>query len=142
LPGGHIEEGENQIEALHRECLEEVGVKIKDVEPLGYQKITKKIIEEKYPYLESYQEFFTAKINEDINKYIEIKNGKTYIVNRKLESDSDGSLIIKFDDFLKEKQLNNEETPCYYIDLLKIVKKKLELENNKIIISDSQFSIF
>lgn len=36
IPGGGVDEGEDMIEALHRECLEEAGVKITDIQPLGF----------------------------------------------------------------------------------------------------------
>lgn len=40
LPGGHIEDGENYKKALEREVIEEVDVKIKDIKPIGVQKVT------------------------------------------------------------------------------------------------------
>lgn len=36
IPGGGVDEGEDMIEALKRECLEEAGVAIKDIKELGY----------------------------------------------------------------------------------------------------------
>ncbi len=45
LPGGGIEPGEDRIEALRRECMEELGVEIKDIAEVGsiveYRKIFK-----------------------------------------------------------------------------------------------------
>jgi len=35
LPGGGIDEGESKEEALHRECLEEAGCRIKIIEEIG-----------------------------------------------------------------------------------------------------------
>ena len=40
LPGGHIEQGESYEDALIREALEEVDVRIKNIKPVGVQKIT------------------------------------------------------------------------------------------------------
>lgn len=36
IPGGGVDEGEDVLEALHRECLEESGVHIKEIKELGY----------------------------------------------------------------------------------------------------------
>lgn len=36
IPGGGVDEGEDIMQALHRECLEESGVQIKDIRELGY----------------------------------------------------------------------------------------------------------
>jgi len=40
LPGGHIEDGEDYKQALEREAIEEVDVRIKDINPIGVQKVT------------------------------------------------------------------------------------------------------
>jgi len=40
LPGGHIKEREGYEEALKRELLEEVDVRIKEIKPIGVQKVT------------------------------------------------------------------------------------------------------
>jgi ADP-ribose pyrophosphatase YjhB (NUDIX family) len=40
IPGGHPEKGENVVQTLERELLEEVDVTIKDIIPLGTQEVS------------------------------------------------------------------------------------------------------
>lgn len=40
LPGGHLEQGESYEDALIREALEEVDVRIKNIKPIGVQRVT------------------------------------------------------------------------------------------------------
>jgi 8-oxo-dGTP pyrophosphatase MutT (NUDIX family) len=65
IPGGHIDPGENAIQAAIREAYEEVGVVATDVKPIGY--LRQVIHGEKpdgyqYPYPISFQQFFMGKI--------------------------------------------------------------------------------
>lgn len=100
IPGGHIEDGESELEALRREVLEEVGAKISDIELLGCQIIRKTIAEAKYPDLLSSQVFFIAKLD----KYVEVE----------LEVDSLGAYEMDKDEFLDYLTNNNSYyTPLY-----------------------------
>lgn len=40
IPGGHPEEGENPLDTLNREIIEEANIKIKDSEFMGYVEVT------------------------------------------------------------------------------------------------------
>ncbi len=67
LPGGHIEIDEVIETALMREALEETGVVIKVLEPVGYVEIEvlcPKPHQYNYPYPKSYLQFFLGEIVE------------------------------------------------------------------------------
>lgn len=68
IPGGGIENGENIIKALKREIMEELGIKIKNIKPLG--EIKEYHTKNKY-YQISY--CFTAKVKKKVKnpKYTE-----------------------------------------------------------------------
>lgn len=90
IPGGHPEVGENYIETLTREIMEEACITIKDIKYLGAVEVIEN--DEKY-----YQLRYVAKINKilplkeeweinerkfidlgDLNKYITWSNGITF----------------------------------------------------------------
>lgn len=48
LPGGGVEESETTENALHRECLEEVGLEVKILEPLGLVEQYRDVLSKKY----------------------------------------------------------------------------------------------
>jgi len=63
IPGGHLEQNESVIDALHREIREETKVIIENPLLIGHQKITllgERPKHYKYPFPTSYQLFFTA----------------------------------------------------------------------------------
>lgn len=63
IPGGHVENGESPIEALHRECLEEGMVSINEPLLFAIHKVTNLEKNSKYPP-RSCQAFYVAKLKE------------------------------------------------------------------------------
>jgi 8-oxo-dGTP diphosphatase len=117
IPGGHLEEGENSLQAMKRETLEEIGCTLKDIKLLGYQVIKKDKPEKKYPDLISNQIFYYAKLKE--------------IVTTELEEDSQGLIFMKREEFLT--YLKDKES--LYLDLFKLIptnnlKKKEKSKNH------------
>jgi 8-oxo-dGTP diphosphatase len=65
LVGGHIEPGESPEEAVRREAYEETGARLEALHLLGYQHLQllgPRPTGHRYPYPESYQIFYWAKI--------------------------------------------------------------------------------
>lgn len=65
FPGGHIDPGETQCAAAHRECVEETGYWVSHIRALGYllQTTTAPCPEGyRYPWPVSYQQFYTADV--------------------------------------------------------------------------------
>lgn len=64
IPGGHIEPGENPVEAMKRELYEETGAQIDSPQVLGHEliRLYNKPEKYKYPYPDSYMVFYFAKI--------------------------------------------------------------------------------
>ncbi|MCM8538099.1 MAG: NUDIX hydrolase [Lentisphaeraceae bacterium] len=70
IPGGHIDDGESDEKAMHRELYEESQVKVKSLFRLGYlKKIATGSKPEKcdYPYPLSYCSFFAAELDSQEN---------------------------------------------------------------------------
>jgi len=72
IPGGHVEEGESIVEALHREVMEETGAIIKNERMIGIQLIAKDKPEKLYPDLISHQVFFVAELDSLTNNELEV----------------------------------------------------------------------
>lgn len=67
VPGGHVEKGESPEEAALREVKEETGRLVHSLRPLGFQHMEllgQKPEGYRYPYPESYLQFFTGELDE------------------------------------------------------------------------------
>jgi 8-oxo-dGTP pyrophosphatase MutT (NUDIX family) len=65
VAGGHIEPGEDAMSAAIRETLEETGGEVKDIQPIGYLRMTSsgKVTDPwPYPHPLSYQQFFAGRV--------------------------------------------------------------------------------
>ena len=100
IPGGHVEDGETLETAIKREIMEEVGVSILNLLPIGIQVIKKDVSEDKYPDLLSNQLFYSANLKK--------------IKDIELAEDSIKMIKMKISDF--REYLNSKNN--YYIDLL------------------------
>lgn len=80
IPGGGIDEGESMIDAAIRESLEEVGIRIKNVQPLNFSKVfmnTSRAAQEGYAGGESH--FYVADWDrEDKSLFDTAGDGRTY----------------------------------------------------------------
>lgn len=90
IPGGHPEEGEERLETLEREIMEEACLKIKDIKYLGsvevvengnryYQLRYTAVVKEILPFNKEWETSERAFIDlEDLPKYISWSKGKTF----------------------------------------------------------------
>ncbi len=71
IPGGHIDEGENPLDCIIREVIEETGFSINNIKCLGIKHIElfgDKPINYKYPWPKSNMIFFKAKLGTKISE--------------------------------------------------------------------------
>lgn len=65
IPGGHVEPGETLSEAAAREALEEAGCEVRDIRPIGFQRLVSQGTApegHRYPFPVSFQQYFAARI--------------------------------------------------------------------------------
>ena len=115
LPGGHLEDGENYIEALKREIKEEVGILLEDSEiSLPFFEIKK--------YIKNYNNTNKNKINQNV--YYIVHTDKKYNPSNinLTEDEKRGRLIIdkiklnKFEEAIKENMATNPDEGCVNIE--------------------------
>lgn len=115
LPGGHLEKGEDHIEGLKREIMEEVGILLEDSE------ISSPFFEIK-KYIKNYNNTNKNKINQNI--YYIVHTDKKYDPSNinLTEDEKRGSLIIdkirlnKFEEAIKENMATNPDAGCVTIE--------------------------
>ena len=66
VPGGHIEPGEDAVQAAIREMQEETACAITDVRPIGFLRMRSQgsvPMDWKYPHPHGFQQFFSARVS-------------------------------------------------------------------------------
>lgn len=77
LPGGGIEEGENQIDCLKRECIEELGCKVSITEYLGCAEMYS--IHEKFGYFHPVQYYYIGELLDKVKEPVELDHELIWI---------------------------------------------------------------
>ena len=95
IPGGHIEEGEDALEAAVREAFEETGVIVERPSPLGYLRMVSRGEAPTgwgYPHPVGFQQFFAARVLRVETRDADDECLEPLLVTREMAADPGGPL--------------------------------------------------